>query len=261
MFSLLSSKITFSDIKNEVENVRSSRPFEIVPVGSDTNINIKPGYKGSNVLYDSYYFTNMLFDSFLQIGPGDRILLYGQNNLIENGIWSVQSVVSGFVNIQRPPDYAKNTPIRTGQCVLITEGLKSGKIIINNTPEYDSNQNKIISYNGTSPQNWVEYKSIFIDTLIPRDRVTLYTDCWYKGTSVSLGVGEYPYLSFIGIPVNTLSSLRIPPGFVVSLYTHHTFNVNETYPGRKVILTSDASCLTDVNFNDTTTSMKIAYTL
>ena len=163
MFSILSNKLTYSDLKASVENARQTRPFEVVRTGSSSNRDIKPGYKGNTILKDSYFFTNILFDSFIPLKNGDRILLYGQTNEIENGIWNVMSIVNGFVNIQRPTDYAKNTPIRQGQCVLAlkndqTIGYK--RIYINTTTEYDSNQNKIIGYNGTSPQRWEFYRII-----------------------------------------------------------------------------------------------------
>lgn len=173
MFSVIPKNVSRSDFKAAFENSRQTRPFEFVRTGSSSNIPLTPGYRGNTVLKDSYYFTNILFDSlpfyygnppipYIELQTGDRILLYGQTNTIENGIWSVINIIDGYVNIQRPVDYAKNTPIRCGQCVLIYEGYQqSGIVFKNTTPEYDGNQNKIISYNGTSPQNWVPYVTIF----------------------------------------------------------------------------------------------------
>ena len=238
MFSILSNKLTYSDLKASVENARQTRPFEVVRTGSSSNRDIKPGYKGNTILKDSYFFTNILFDSFIPLKNGDRILLYGQTNEIENGIWNVMSIVNGFVNIQRPTDYAKNTPIRQGQCVLIVEGQTlSGKIFKNTTTEYDSNQNKIIAYNGTSPQTWQEYTSLNLTVLKPINKVSLYTGFFYSGTRVELDIGEYPYIPDTGIPNNSLSSLTIPPGYKVELYSGYDFT-NQT-----ITLTQDTNSL------------------
>ena len=151
-------KLNTTELRTIIENARQTRPFEIARAGSSSNLDVQPGYKGITILDNSYFFPNVLFDSYVGLLTGDRILLYGQNDPIQNGVWIVMSIVDGYVNIKRPPDYAKNTPIRSGQCVLITEGLSIGGIVfVNSTPEYDSNQNKIINYNGTSPQYWEPY--------------------------------------------------------------------------------------------------------
>jgi hypothetical protein len=151
-------KLSTTELRTTIENSRQTRPFEIVRAGSSSNLVVEPGYKGITILNNSYFFPNVLFDVYVELQPGDRILLYGQNDPIQNGVWLVMSIVAGYVNIQRPTDYAKNTPIRSGQCVLVTEGQSIGGIVfLNITPEYDSNQNKIIAYNGTSPQSWTEY--------------------------------------------------------------------------------------------------------
>ena len=173
MFSSLISNInlknlTTTELRTTIENSRQTRPFEIVRAGSSSNLEVEPGYQGITILNNSYFFPNVFFDVDVQLQSGDRILLYGQNDPIQNGIWNVVSIVSGYVNIQRPPDYAKNTPIRTGQCVLVTEGQSIGGIIfVNATPEYDSNQDKIINYNGTSPQYWEPYFSVVLLTSEP----------------------------------------------------------------------------------------------
>ena len=169
MFSITSENVTSSDLKNAVENARQTRPFEFVELATHTPIPLQAGYQGTTILKDSYFFAADLLPNN-QVG--DRILLTNQNKEsptavfstnIENGVWVIMSKVLGYINIQRPPDYAKNTPIRQGQCVLAFKndqavGVK--RIYINTTPEFDDNQNKIIGYNGTSPQRWQYYRSI-----------------------------------------------------------------------------------------------------
>jgi hypothetical protein len=230
MFSILSDNARASDLKNAVENSRQTRPFEIVQYARLENLVVEPGYKGITILRDSYFFPQFNTNP---LQPGDRILLYGQDDPIQNGVWNVMSLFAGYVNIQRPSDYNKNTLIRPGQYVLaflvdyiskfsgsisasnniltvsgpvtghpivldmvlsgtnITTGtkitgvgnnqtytispaptlnvnttikgtldVKSPVIFKNTTVEYDSNQNKINSYNGTSPQYWEFYRYI-----------------------------------------------------------------------------------------------------
>ena len=161
MFSIISENVSSSDLKNAVENSRQTRPFEIVQIAKHDYIPLQPGYQGITILKDSYFFPA---DLLLGIQAGDRILLTNQYfNPIDNGVWVVMSIVFGYVNIQRPPDYAKNTPIRQGQYVLALlndDTVGDKRIYKNNTPEYDSNQNKIIVYNGTSPQTWQFYRKI-----------------------------------------------------------------------------------------------------
>ena len=237
MFYILSNKLTYSDLKTSVENARQTRPFEIVRTGSSSNRPITPGYKGTTIFKDSYYFPNILFDTYIPLQPGDRILFYGQTNPIENGIWNVMSIIQEeiqYVNIQRPTDYAKNTPIRSGQYVLIAEGSTlSGNIYKNTTPEYDSNGNKIIAYNGTSPQTWAYYSSLNIDVLRPLSLVTFYYNPNFDYKTYSLGIGNY-YDLFINSP----GSIKIPAGYKVTLYSKKYFGgYSETY-------TSDVSTLT-----------------
>ena len=169
---MFSSYTKRSDLRNSVENFRQTRPFEIARCAYnailDGNLSIEPGYKGTTIINDSYFFVNTVIDVNVNLSPGDTILLYGQDDPIQNGIWTVISIVSGYVNIQRPPDYAKRTPIRSGQCVLIIKGENlHGRIFKNMTPEYDSNQNKIFSYNGFSPQNWEPYRFISLTYALP----------------------------------------------------------------------------------------------
>jgi hypothetical protein len=158
MFSITTDKVTSDDLKAAVDNVRSTRPFEVVRCGSDINLKVEPGYQGINILKNSFFFPNVVFDLNVHLQAGDRIILFAQNDPVQNGIWSVVSIFAGYVNIQRPIDYAYNTPIRPGQFLIVIEGYYlGGAIIKNTTPEFDSNQNKINSYNGISAQYWTPY--------------------------------------------------------------------------------------------------------
>ena len=158
MFSIIANKINSNDLNDAINNVRATRPFEVVRCGTDINLKLEPGYQGINVLKNSFFFPKITFDLNVNINPGDRIILLSQNDPVQNGIWSVVSIVSGYVNIQRPVDYSYNTPIRPGQFLIVIEGYYLGGAVIKNTTlEYDNNQNKINSYNGISPQYWTPY--------------------------------------------------------------------------------------------------------
>lgn len=81
-------------------------------------------------------------------------------------------------------------------------------------------------------------------------RVTLFTDCPFSGTSVSLGVGDYN-MNQIGLPNNSISSLRVPSGLQLTLFDHNNFE------GASVAISSDHSCLTDNGWNDRASSLRV----
>ncbi len=55
------------------------------------------------------------------------------------------------------------------------------------------------------------------------DCVTIYTDRNFKGGSVQLGPGDYN-VNFAEVGNDTVSSIRIPPGWSVSVWEHVDFN-------------------------------------
>lgn len=80
--------------------------------------------------------------------------------------------------------------------------------------------------------------------------VTLYSDCNYRGNYVTLGVGNY-VASQHGLGTRELSSLVIPKGFVVNLFSKDYFE------GSYISLTSSTSCLTGQFFNDKMVSIQV----
>ncbi len=81
-------------------------------------------------------------------------------------------------------------------------------------------------------------------------RVTAFTDCPFSGSSVSLDIGDYN-MNQIGLPNDSISSLRVPSGLQIILYEHSNFE------GASVAITSDATCLTDRGWNDRASSLKV----
>ena len=231
ILSILTENVSENDINNEVENYRQKRPFEIVMVAMYSNIEIMPLQNSNNSFSISLQklILNLNINVPNYIFPfeaGDRILLYRQTDRKQNGIWTVMSIVSGYLNIQRPPDYADNTPIRPGQCVLVVNALPNvlkGAMYINTTSEYDSNQNKIISYNGKSSQYWTYFYTIYT-TFINEVFIEVYEQPYQGGQMIPLYLGRYPTLSSLtSLGINTIRSFYIYPNVKVNLYSEENF--------------------------------------
>ena len=86
--------------------------------------------------------------------------------------------------------------------------------------------------------------------------VTLYADCPFSGRSVGLGVGNYTAedLAALGIPNDTVSSIRVKAGFKAEIF------VDNNYQGRSLSFTGDDNCLVDNNFNDLLSSVRVTRT-
>jgi len=87
--------------------------------------------------------------------------------------------------------------------------------------------------------------------------VVFYGQCEYKGPSVTLGEGVYnaEALQRAGIPEDAIASVKVPSGFVVTLYADDGFS------GRAGNLKSSDSCLTNDGFDKLVSSLKIEKTL
>lgn len=89
-------------------------------------------------------------------------------------------------------------------------------------------------------------------------KVTLYQHCNYEGWSASFDIGQFNLaaLQASGAINKDASSIRITPGYSVSLYQ------NDNFGGASISLNGDDSCLADnesngVNFNDQISSMVV----
>ena len=82
-------------------------------------------------------------------------------------------------------------------------------------------------------------------------RVIIYEHSNYRGAAQAMGVGQYN-MSRIAIGNDTLSSLRIPPGWSVTLYEHSNFG------GRRKTFTRDTSFVGN-EFNDWASSLVISH--
>lgn len=95
-----------------------------------------------------------------------------------------------------------------------------------------------------------EYYQSVVTTL----KATVYKDCSYAGTSASLAIGSYTaaQLAALGITNNSISSIKVPAGLKVTAYK------DDNFTGVLQVITTNHSCLTDLNFNDDISSLKVA---
>lgn len=88
---------------------------------------------------------------------------------------------------------------------------------------------------------------IFGASALAQDRVTLYKDCDFRGDRHPLYEGEY-HDNELGIGNDQLSSMQIPYGFSVTVYTSGGFG------GSSETFTSDVACM-PANLNDKVSSI------
>jgi hypothetical protein len=130
-----------------------------------------------------------------------------------------------------------------------------------------SYENATGSYKGYSPPDLIDLKQLepgrgyWIYATekskwqLPVDEnvATIYADCSFMGTAVSLPLGSYTrsQLAEKGLLDNVASSVKVPSGYQVVLYE------NDNFAGASLIVTSDINCLVESDFNDRTTSIKV----
>lgn len=81
--------------------------------------------------------------------------------------------------------------------------------------------------------------------------VTLYKDCGFRGSSITLDEGRYNH-DELGIGNDNLSSIEVPRGYKITIYQ------NENYGGKSKTYYNDVNCLTDDDMNDRTSSIRIS---
>nr|MBX2884130.1 hypothetical protein [Granulosicoccus sp.] len=83
--------------------------------------------------------------------------------------------------------------------------------------------------------------------------ITVYSECQYRGRSVSLPNGEYNVadLRAMGMPDNTISSIKVPKGMKIALY------LNDFQRGQSGELSANNECLVD-RYNDTVSSVVVS---
>jgi hypothetical protein len=99
-------------------------------------------------------------------------------------------------------------------------------------------------------QLWNEYRPSFP---VPTNEVTLFADIEYGGDFVRLGPGEYTLadLQATGVPNDWLSSLWVPAGFRVQIFS------DDPFLGPSWVLEQNTANFLDIGANDVTSSVLV----
>ncbi len=113
-----------------------------------------------------------------------------------------------------------------------------------------------LSQDGTGANSLLAAVRAEIGNTTPTGVATVYQDCNYGGYAVGLNEGRYTLsqLQALGVRNDDLSSLKVNPGYQVTLYE------NDNFGGRSVTKSGNAGCLVDDAFNDLATSVVVAKT-
>ncbi len=125
----------------------------------------------------------------------------------------------------------------------------SGKVVeIPQSSKGNGEWIKIYDNNGTHTQQWAVVENRYDEA----SAVTLYTDKGYKGKAVTLSEGEYNLsrMGLYNLKDNDMSSLKVTPGFKVTIYEDDNFN------GKSKSYTASESFVGE-DWNDKMSSLKV----
>ena len=125
----------------------------------------------------------------------------------------------------------------------------SGKVVeIPQSSKGNGEWIKIYDNNGTHTQQWAVVENRYDEA----SAVTLYTDKGYKGKAVTLSEGEYNLsrMGLYNLKDNDMSSLKVTPGFKVTIYEDDNFN------GKSKSYTASESFVGE-EWNDKMSSLKV----
>ena len=125
----------------------------------------------------------------------------------------------------------------------------SGKVVeIPQSSKTNGEWIKIYDNNGTHTQQW----AVVENRCNEAPAVTLYTDRDYKGKAVTLSKGQYnlSQMGLYNLTDNDMSSLKVTPGFKVTIYEDDNFN------GKSKSYTASESFVGD-EWNDKMSSLKV----
>ena len=125
----------------------------------------------------------------------------------------------------------------------------SGKVVeIPQSSKGNGEWIKIYDNNGTHTQQWAVVENRYDEA----SAVTLYTDEGYKGKAVTLSEGEYNLsrMGLYNLKDNDMSSLKVTPGFKVTIYEDDNFN------GKSKSYTASESFVGE-DWNDKMSSLKV----
>ena len=125
----------------------------------------------------------------------------------------------------------------------------SGKVVeIPQSSKGNGEWIKIYDNNGTHTQQWAVVENRYDEA----SAVTLYTDKGYKGKAVTLSEGQYNLsrMGLYNLKDNDMSSLKVTPGFKVTIYEDDNFN------GKSKSYTASESFVGE-EWNDKMSSLKV----
>lgn len=125
----------------------------------------------------------------------------------------------------------------------------SGKVVeIPQSSKGNGEWIKIYDNNGSHTQQWAVVENRYDEA----SAVTLYTDKDYKGKAVTLSEGEYNLsrMGLYNLKDNDMSSLKVTPGFKVTIYEDDNFN------GKSKSYTASESFVGE-DWNDKMSSLKV----
>ena len=125
----------------------------------------------------------------------------------------------------------------------------SGKVVeIPQSSKGNGEWIKIYDNNGSHTQQWAVVENRYDEA----SAVTLYTDKDYKGKAVTLSEGEYNLsrMGLYNLKDNDMSSLKVTPGFKVTIYEDDNFN------GKSKSYTASESFVGE-EWNDKMSSLKV----
>ena len=125
----------------------------------------------------------------------------------------------------------------------------SGKVVeIPQSSKGNGEWIKIYDNNGTHTQQWAVVENRYDEA----SAVTLYTDADYKGKAVTLSEGTYNLsrMGLYNLKDNDMSSLKVTPGFKVTIYEDDNFN------GKSKSYTASESSVGE-EWNDKMSSLKV----
>ena len=125
----------------------------------------------------------------------------------------------------------------------------SGKVVeIPQSSKGNGEWIKIYDNNGSHTQQWAVVENRYDEA----SAVTLYTDKGYKGKAVTLSEGEYNLsrMGLYNLKDNDMSSLKVTPGFKVTIYEGDNFN------GKSKSYTASESFVGE-EWNDKMSSLKV----
>ena len=125
----------------------------------------------------------------------------------------------------------------------------SGKVVeIPQSSKGNGEWIKIYDNNGSHTQQWAVVENRYDEA----SAVTLYTDKGYKGKAVTLSEGQYNLsrMGLYNLKDNDMSSLKVTPGFKVTIYEDDNFN------GKSKSYTASESFVGE-EWNDKMSSLKV----